>query len=98
MISNDDFPNEPSIMMDPKSPNVLIGGSNLNNYYVSTDTGHTWVKEDLVSSFGVWGDPVISVDTAGHFYFFHLMPFLSSFRNPAERLLNGSYLFSTLPV
>jgi len=72
MISNDDFPNEPTIMMDPKSPNVMIGGSNLNNYYVSTDTGRTWVKEDLLSSFGVWGDPAITVDTAGHFYFFHL--------------------------
>jgi len=72
MISNDDFPNEPSIMIDPKNPNVLIGASNLNNYYISTDTGYTWIKGDLTSSFGVWGDPTISVDTAGHFYFFHL--------------------------
>lgn len=72
LISSEDFPNEPSIMMDPNHPNVLIGGSNLNNYYVSLDTGRTWIKQDLFSSYGVWGDPTISVDTAGHFYFFHL--------------------------
>ncbi|MGB4850324.1 MAG: T9SS type A sorting domain-containing protein [Saprospiraceae bacterium] len=72
MISNEDFPNEPSIMMDPKHPNVLIGAANLNNYYISLDTGNTWTKHHLSSSFGVWGDPTISVDTAGIFYFFHL--------------------------
>lgn len=26
----------------------------------------------MTSSYGVWGDPNIIVDTAGHFYFFHL--------------------------
>ncbi|MEO6133253.1 MAG: T9SS type A sorting domain-containing protein [Saprospiraceae bacterium] len=72
LISSEDFPNEPSIMIDPKHPNVLIGGSNLNNYYISIDTGFTWTKHDLNSSYGVWGDPTISVDTTGDFYFFHL--------------------------
>jgi hypothetical protein len=72
MISNSQFPEEPSIMIDPKNPNVVIAASNLNNYYISTDTGYTWVKHDLTSSYGVWGDPALMVDTAGHFYFFHL--------------------------
>ncbi len=72
MISNEDFPNEPSIMIDPKNPNVLIGGSNLNNCYISADTGSTWTKLDITSTYGVWGDPAIGVDTSGHFFFFHL--------------------------
>ncbi len=65
-------PNEPSIMIDPKNPNVLIAGANLNNYYVSVDSGYTWTQKTLSSSHGVWGDPTISVDTASNFYFFHL--------------------------
>jgi Secretion system C-terminal sorting domain len=72
MISNTANPNEPSIMMDPKNPNILVAGANLNNYYLSSDTGQTWTLHSLSSSYGVWGDPVIDVDTAGNFYFFHL--------------------------
>lgn len=72
LISNQNFPNEPSIAMDPKNPAVMIAGTNLNNYYISLDTGYTWTASTLSSSFGVWGDPVIAVDTAGDFYFFHL--------------------------
>ena len=72
MISNKHNPNEPSIIMDPKNPNVLIGASNLRNVYVSLDTGRTWTDTTLSSSFGVWGDPAFAVDTSGDFYFFHL--------------------------
>jgi len=72
MISNEHNPNEPSIIMDPKHPNVIIGASNLRNYYVSLDTGRTWTTQLLNSSFGVWGDPALAVDTSGDFYFFHL--------------------------
>jgi hypothetical protein len=71
-ISNLYNPNEPSIMIDPKNPNVLIAGSNLNNYYISLDTGYTWTENTLHSSFSVWGDPTIAVDTLSNFYFFHL--------------------------
>ncbi len=72
MISNKNNPNEPSIIIDPKNPNVLIAGANLNNYYISVDSGYTWTENIITSSYGVWGDPVISVDTASNFYFFHL--------------------------
>jgi hypothetical protein len=71
-ISNIGFPNEPSIMMDPLQPAHLIAAANINNYYVSRDTGRTWSTHTLHSSYGVWGDPVIGVDTQSHFYFFHL--------------------------
>jgi hypothetical protein len=72
LISTEYNPNEPSIIMDPKHPNVLIGASNLRNYYVSLDTGRTWTSNLLNSSNGVWGDPALAVDTSGDFYFFHL--------------------------
>ena len=81
MISNEHNPNEPSIIMDPKHPNVLIGASNIRNYYVSLDTGRTWTANLLSSSNGVWGDPALAVDTSGDFYFFHLS-------NPA----NGNWI------
>jgi hypothetical protein len=72
MISNQNFPNEPSIMMDPKHPNRLIAASNIDNYYISNDYGATWTENQLNSTQGVWGDPVIVVDTASNFYYFHL--------------------------
>ncbi len=71
-ISAVSSPNEPCIKMDPNQPNVLLAATNINNLYVSLDTGHTWTHQYLSSTYGVWGDPVIDVDTAGHFYFFHL--------------------------
>ena len=71
-ISGDNFPNEPAITMDPLHPENLVAGANLRNYYISHDSGRTWQTGILTSSFGVWGDPAITVDTAGDFYFFHL--------------------------
>ncbi len=76
-ISTERNPNEPSIMLNPKNPAQLVAACNINSYYISQDTGRTWSTHRLTSSHGVWGDPVISVDTAGHFYFFHLS-------NPAD--------------
>lgn len=71
-ISSIGNPTEPSIMMDPNNPNILVAGSNLNYYYTSIDGGTTWDVNILTSSYGVWGDPVIDIDTLGHFYFTHL--------------------------
>jgi len=72
MISDQSNPNETTIAMDPNHPEILLGAANLNNYYISTDTGRTWISRKLTSSYGVWGDPTLVVDTAGDFYFFHL--------------------------
>jgi hypothetical protein len=71
-IDDYDDPNEPSIMMDPKNPNILVAGANLNNYYISKDGGKTWKNDILTSTYGIWGDPCIVVDTNGFFYYFHL--------------------------
>ncbi len=72
LISTTDSPNEPSILINPKNTQEIVAGANLNNVYVSDDGGVTWTEGKMSSSYGVWGDPVIGVDTAGAFYFFHL--------------------------
>lgn len=72
LISDTDDPQEPCIVIDPARPNVMMVGSNLNFFYTSTDTGHTWSNEILYSAYGVWGDPVLIIDTTGDFYYFHL--------------------------
>lgn len=72
LISITDAPNEPSIMLNPKNPQQMVAGANLNNVYLSQDGGLTWSESHLNSSLGVWGDPTIAVDSAGSFYFLHL--------------------------
>ncbi len=65
-------PEEPSIIIDLNNTDHLTAGSNINNVYYSVDGGHNWVKDEMTSSYGVWGDPCLIVDTAGRYYFFHL--------------------------
>jgi hypothetical protein len=66
-------PNEVCLAINPKFPNNIIAGANLNNYYYSFDKGVTWVNETLTSeSYGVWGDPCLLFDVNGSAYFFHL--------------------------
>jgi len=73
LISTRNAPNEPSIIINPKNTNELFAGSNIDNYYYSTDGGYTWFDSTIYSvENGVWGDPVLLCDTAGAFYFFHL--------------------------
>lgn len=73
MISDANSPEEPSIYVDPKNTDHLIAGANINNLFYSNDGGVTWEVTTLSSAtHGVWGDPCTIVDTAGHYYFFHL--------------------------
>lgn len=72
MISNQNTPSEPSIVIDPNNTDIQFAASNINNYYVSTDNGMTWSENTLSSSLGVWGDPSLAIDNSGDFYFFHL--------------------------
>lgn len=72
-ISTFSSPNEPAICMDPKNPDRLLAGANINSFYYSVDGGYNWTRGTLTSpENGVWGDPCIIVDTAGAFYFMHL--------------------------
>lgn len=73
MNSLDNRPNEVSIAINPKYPNNIIAGANLNNFYYSFDKGETWVNGTLTSDkYGVWGDPCLIFDANGSAYFFHL--------------------------
>jgi hypothetical protein len=70
-ISNN--PEEVSIAINPRHPNNLVAGANINNYYYSFDGGVTWVNKEISDSKnGVWGDPVLIFDNNGTAYFFHL--------------------------
>lgn len=72
LISTVGNPNEPAITMDIKNPRYLVAGANINSCYHSQDTGRTWIRKNITSTYGVWGDPSFVIDTAGHYYFFHL--------------------------
>ncbi|MBS1517089.1 MAG: T9SS type A sorting domain-containing protein [Bacteroidetes bacterium] len=85
-ITSTGSPNEPSICINPKNTDQLVAGSNLNFYYYSTNSGYNWTRGTLSSTYSVWGDPSITVDTAGNFYYGHLT-------NPS-----GSYFIDRIVV
>jgi BNR/Asp-box repeat len=72
LISNTGFPEEPSICINPKNTQELVAGANIDHVYYSHNGGETWTKNTLTCPWGVWGDPVIGIDTTGAFYFLHL--------------------------
>lgn len=63
---------EPSIAINPKDPDNIVAASVLNNIYFTKDGGLTWKKNEVKSSFGVYGDPALIADQRGNFYYFHL--------------------------
>ena len=73
----DEWPNEPSICMNPLNPDEIIIGANSDNCYTSDDGGYTWTHGVMNCSYGVNCDPVILADNSGNFYYFHLVPDLS---------------------
>jgi hypothetical protein len=72
-----EWPNEPSVGINPVNPDQIMIGANADNYYMSNDGGYTWSHGIITSSFGVNCDPVIVADQTGNFYYFHLVPDLS---------------------
>jgi len=72
LISNKFAPEEPSIMINPKNTKLMVAAANIDQYYYSSDAGLTWNQGKITSTYGVWGDPCIIVDTTGAFYFLHL--------------------------
>jgi hypothetical protein len=63
---------EPSISINPKNSANIVAACILDKVFYSNDSGRTWQEDALESPFGVWGDPVLTTDTAGHHYYFHL--------------------------
>lgn len=74
LISKESSPNEPSIFINPNNTYHIVAASNMDAYYYTFDGGETWTKGTLISStYGVWGDPCIVMDTKGNFYYFHIV-------------------------
>lgn len=65
-------PCEPSIAVNPKNPQNMAAGAILDRYYWSNDGGLNWSAGKLKSTFGVFGDPVLTADAQGNFYYLHL--------------------------
>jgi hypothetical protein len=63
---------EPSIVINKKDPENIVGGSIYDNVYVSFDNGKNWQKDHLSSPFGVFGDPCLASDERGNLYYLHL--------------------------
>lgn len=71
-IDSTNSPEELSLAINPNSVNKIAAGSNITNFYNSADTGRTWKHGTMKSPYGVYGDPTLTCDTAGNFYFIHL--------------------------
>ena len=65
-------PCEPSIFVSPADPQNIVAGVVLNKTFHSTDGGQNWTMQIVESPYGVYGDPVITADPKGQFYFAHL--------------------------
>ncbi len=63
---------EVTISINPQNPMQLAAGANMNMIYLSTDGGFNWTQDTITSIYGVWGDPVVRFDAAGHLYYSHL--------------------------
>lgn len=65
-------PSEPSIFINPKNTKNLVAGSIIDFIHTSIDGGLTWKTSHLESTMGIWGDPCITADMKGNFYYAHL--------------------------
>ncbi len=65
-------PEEVTIAINPKNPNQIAAGSNLNYFFASSDAGLTWSWTRLNSQYGFWGDPNVMYDDSGILYYEHL--------------------------
>lgn len=72
LVGADFSPNEPAICINPNNTQELVAAANLNNLYYSHDGGASWTRTPVTCPWGIWGDPVIGVDTSGAFYYLHL--------------------------
>lgn len=65
-------PCEPSIFVSPKDPSRVVAGTILNGFHASADSGKTWISGQIKSTWGVYGDPCITGNRKGDFYYCHL--------------------------
>jgi hypothetical protein len=62
---------EPVIAINSRYPNNIVAGALPDNVYYSKDAGVTWKKGKLTLPSGDYGDPAITSDSKGNFYYFH---------------------------
>ncbi len=72
MITNYEYPNEPSIIVNKNNTQNIVVAENSPNYYTSTDGGLTWNRYYITSQSGYCCDPSLNSDNQGNIYFFHL--------------------------
>jgi hypothetical protein len=78
-------PCQPSIFINPKSPNIMVSSfvsekkmqtsgtkTRHNIIYLTKDFGETWSSRSVKSKYGDFGDPCIIADNEGYFYYFHM--------------------------
>lgn len=65
-------PNELSVAANPLKPGNWVVGANINQLYITQDSGLSWKETEQKSSLGPYGDPVILADSSGIFYHAHL--------------------------
>jgi hypothetical protein len=63
---------EPAVAISPSNTQNMVIGAGPNRAIFSKDGGATWLETELKSPFGVIGDPVLTADHKGNFYYFHL--------------------------
>lgn len=67
------FPSEPAVIINPANTSEILVAGMPDNDYFSSNGGYSWTHEYLQSPYGVNCDPVLLVDQAGHYYYFHLV-------------------------
>lgn len=73
LVDGSGSPEEVAIAISPLDENILAAGSNIDNFYRSTNSGTSWSETHIVSNLlGVWGDPVVLFDSLGNLYYAHL--------------------------
>lgn len=61
-------PNEPSVVINPLNPAQIVAAANIDEIYVSEDTGKTWIEFEAKSDLGIYGDPVLHYANNELFY------------------------------
>jgi len=65
-------PCEPSIHVSAHNPSRIVAGTILDGFHVSADSGKTWISGQLTSPLGVYGDPCVTGNMKGDFFYCHL--------------------------
>ncbi len=60
------------IAVNPTHPDQVAAGANIDFIFHSTDGGSSWVEDQLVSPYGVAGDPVVVFDNRDNLFYAHL--------------------------